>query len=186
MQQPSHHNEQEAPTEVVIVVAATPVPQPRQRHGAVVRQAPDGTARAMSVNYTDSKHPVRDFKYQVQQKAQAAMQGRDILSGPLHLGVSFVLPRPQGLCRKKDPDGRIPCDRKKGDIDNFIKAVLDALNHLTFHDDSQVCSVYATKDFAARDESPHVLIVLQPLLPGAPHDDREPGAGETNPPRDDS
>jgi len=157
------------PREVSFVVTATPVPQPRQRHGAVVRGD-----KAMSVNYTDSAHPIHAFKYAVKRSADEALQGP--LEGPLHIGLSFVTPRPQSMNRKRGSNPRRPDTRKRGDIDNLAKAVLDALIGIAFADDSQVFSLYATKEVAALGETPHVLVLLQEVH-NKESDDGESGQG---------
>lgn len=150
--------------ELSFVVAATPVGQPRQRHGAVLTAT--GTAKA--VNYVDGKHPIHEFKYLIRETARLAMEAAHVheLAGPLHAGISFVFERPKRLCRKKDPVGRIPGDHITKDIDNLQKAVFDALNGIAYHDDRQITSVYCTKDYAAIDESAHVLVLIQELTDG--------------------
>ena len=148
-------------TEISFIVAESPVPMPRQRHGAII----GGDGKARSVNYTDSKHRVHAYKFAIKQAATEAMGGRPKMAGPLHIGISCVLPRPKSLCRKKDPPGRVPCDKKIGDVDNMAKAVMDACNDLTYLDDAQIWSLFATKEYAAIGEDPHVLVLIRE----APH-----------------
>lgn len=159
------------PAEVSFVVTAVPVAQPSQRHGA--RATKSGQVR--SFNYLDSEHPIHVFKLTVQQCARAAMQGREPYEGPLHLGVSFVLPRRKHP--KKHGINRIPYP-KKSDLDNFLKAVMDACNGILFRDDCQVTSCFMTKEEAAEGEGPHVLVLMQPVawspqLPGEDGDGKE-------------
>lgn len=37
---------------------------------------------------------------------------------------------------------------KKPDSDNIIKIILDALNGIAYHDDSQICSIHFEKKYA--------------------------------------
>ena len=61
----------------------------------------------------------------------------------------FVLPRPKRLGR----GNRAPHD-KKPDLDNLIKATLDALPF----DDKTITHIYASKYYAADYEDPHIWI----------------------------
>lgn len=45
----------------------------------------------------------------------------------------------------------------KPDVDNYAKLVLDAMNGIFFHDDSQVVSLKCTKNYSAR---PRITITL--------------------------
>ena len=52
-----------------------------------------------------------------------------------------------------------PC--KKPDIDNIAKVILDSLNDIAYHDDTQVVSLCMTKKYA---ETPRVEVEIQTLL----------------------
>jgi Holliday junction resolvase RusA-like endonuclease len=63
---------------------------------------------------------------------------REPITGPIIVSVTFFMPRPKSLCRKKDPDGVIP-HTAKPDVDNLIKALFDALTDAgMWRDDAQV------------------------------------------------
>jgi len=144
------------PKEVSFTVAAIPVAQPRQKHGARATR----TGKVQSFNYIESEHPIHVFKMVCQQAAHEAMEGRPPLQGAVHLGVSFVLPRRKHP--KKDGINRIPYP-KKSDLDNFAKAVMDACSGILYDDDRQITSCYLTKEEAAQGENPHVLVLMQPV-----------------------
>jgi hypothetical protein len=75
----------------------------------------------MSFNYLDDEHPIHVFKVHVREAARAAMGEAPAWTGPVHMGLSFVMPRVKHP--KKHGTGRIPLFKHKGDIDNFVKAI---------------------------------------------------------------
>ncbi|MQS88260.1 RusA family crossover junction endodeoxyribonuclease [Lactobacillus salsicarnum] len=48
----------------------------------------------------------------------------------------------------------------KPDLDNYIKAILDGLNGLAWHDDNQITTINATKDY---DDNPRVEIEIEEI-----------------------
>lgn len=91
-------------------------------------------------------------------KSQIAIAARphiptEPLAGPIKLRLWFHIPRPKshrtikGVLKAKAP---FSCT-KKPDIDNYAKAVMDALTVLRFwQDDCQVCELVASKHFDDR------------------------------------
>ncbi len=49
---------------------------------------------------------------------------------------------------------------KKPDIDNIVKSILDSLNNIAFHDDSQIVELIAKKYYS---EQPRVEVILEEL-----------------------
>jgi Holliday junction resolvase RusA-like endonuclease len=47
---------------------------------------------------------------------------------------------------------------RRPDLDNLVKAVLDALNGLAWRDDAQIHTLHISKVVAAGDEQPHVQV----------------------------
>lgn len=68
----------------------------------------------------------------------------------LSVTIEFMLPRPKTVKRE------YPI--VKPDLDNYIKAVFDAMNGVVWHDDSQVVEVVARKEYAESDPSIRVII----------------------------
>lgn len=64
------------------------------------------------------------------------------LSGPLVCKASFFLTRPESVSPKKRP-----YPNSKPDLDNLIK-ILDALNGIVWHDDKQIVTMIAKKEYA--------------------------------------
>ena len=63
----------------------------------------------------------------------------------------------EGLCRVRDRYGRVRLDRPHLSHDNVVKVYADALNHLAYHDDSQVVSITCEKYYS---EEPRVEVIL--------------------------
>lgn len=71
------------------------------------------------------------------------------LTCPLAVAMVFYLPRPQ-RCKRQYPSVR-------PDIDNYAKAILDALNGVMWADDGQIVQLTASKSYG----DPRVEIEIQ-------------------------
>ena len=120
---------------IQFTVPGPPVPQSRPR---VFR---NGGVK------TDSDK-VANYKQHVQWCAPAKK-----LDGPLRLQVCAYLPRP----KKEKSSGY---HSKRPDLDNIVKAILDALNGKIFADDGQVAEIVARK---MTDETPRTVIRIEEL-----------------------
>ncbi len=79
-------------------------------------------------------------------------QAPEALQGPLAVELEVVCKRP------KKPTTTIPT----GDVDNYAKAALDAVNDAKlWEDDKQVVSLTVSKRYAVGDESPRTTINIQ-------------------------
>lgn len=146
---------------ISITVPIVPVAQPRPR--ATVR---NGHAAVYSPQTAGKKgerlpHPVVEFKSQIRAAFAAAYQGPPV-DGPLAVYCMFVFPRPASMRWKRKP---MPRDWHvaKPDRDNLDKAVLDALNGLSWHDDSQVAYGIVCKCIASGNEQPKAKILISEL-----------------------
>ena len=73
-----------------------------------------------------------------QEIAAYAMQaGVKPFGGPVMVEIWAEMPRPQRLCRKRDPQGVLPA-MCKPDCDNIAKSVCDALIGVAYPDDAAV------------------------------------------------
>ena len=75
--------------------------------------------------------------------------------GPVRIDLDFGVPKP-----KSAPKTRRVWPDKRPDLDKLTRAVLDALTHIVFQDDSQVVEINATKDYGP----PGVAIELHRIL----------------------
>jgi len=76
--------------------------------------------------------------------------------------VTFVLPRPKRLYRKKDPSQMVKCF-KKPDLDNLAKSLNDAIdrNGGYWHDDAQVQGMSMKKLYAEKLGQPRIELWIQ-------------------------
>jgi Holliday junction resolvase RusA-like endonuclease len=71
----------------------------------------------------------------------------------------FVMQRPAKL-EKVRPESPVRCTAARGDIDNLMKAVFDALNTIVWCDDKQVTTVLARKRYTVAGEKPGVSVLV--------------------------
>lgn len=82
------------------------------------------------------------------------------LSGPISIGCVFVFRRPQRLNRRRDPQGLIK-HQARPDLDNCIKATLDALGSWFENGDQQIQTLTASKHYSERGSRPRIEITIE-------------------------
>lgn len=80
---------------------------------------------------------------------------------PLRVNVCFYFPVPQSISNKKKRELVDKYHIKKPDLDNAIKAVLDACNGIVFPDDSQISVLVSSKRYIHDTESLVGMIALE-------------------------
>ena len=136
---------------ITISVPGEPIAQPRPR----VFRSKSGKAMAVS----SASRRIKTWRERIILAAQQQYDGPP-LDGPLYLEVTFRLPRPKRLMRKRDPEGDVPCD-KRPDLDNLLKAIKDGLGSVLWRDDSQVARVDATKVYHSKNGKPGAIIKVR-------------------------
>lgn len=94
--------------------------------------------------------------------AQAAMNGRELITGPVMIEMKIFVSVAASWSKKKRAEalsGDV-MPTKKPDIDNVLKAICDGINGIVFKDDVQVTNVSMSKRFG---ETPGVLVRVVPL-----------------------
>lgn len=107
-----------------------------------------------------------DYEALIAAQAREAMQGRDMITGPVLLEMRMLHPVPASWSKKKRAAalaGEV-MPTVKCDADNCLKAVCDALNGVLWRDDVQVVNVALAKRYA---EIPRVEVRVVPLMEGA-------------------
>ena len=77
---------------------------------------------------------------------QEACADAPLLMFPIAIGIEFTEATP-----KVKSEGARWLRPSKGDVDNKVKTVTDALNGILYRDDKQICDVRATRVYGASD-----------------------------------
>ena len=91
-----------------------------------------------------------------------AQVGNKSLEGAIKAEIIGYFAIPKSTSKKKKAEmleGKIEYTHKI-DCDNLAKVILDSLNHIAYHDDSQVTQLYVCKKYA---EEPKVVVTLTEL-----------------------
>ena len=98
--------------------------------------------------YTDAK--TLTYEAAIKDEAAKAMGNAELFETAMHLHVNcyYQLPKrwPKRL-QQQALDGEV-FPNVKPDLDNVVKAVLDAMNGVVYRDDAQVVNLVATKRYA--------------------------------------
>ena len=84
---------------------------------------------------------------------------RALLKGPLDVELFFYLKRP----KSHKPDSQ-PIGARSGDLDNYAKSVLDAMQGRAYSNDSQVVRLLMAKTYANNQDNYGVTIVVSECL----------------------
>lgn len=126
---------------VQLVINEIPKPQPRPRI----------TVRGKYAHAYEPKS-ITEYKRLVANKYRSEYKQQLPLIGALSVDISFYRPVQKSISkieRKRRLLGE-SLPTVKPDIDNYVKAILDALNGLAFQDDSQIAVLYARKIYSDR------------------------------------
>lgn len=152
---------------VSFVVPGEPVGKGRPRIGRVGNHARMFTP-AKTANYENL----------IALAAQAAMRGRDLITGPVLCELHITVGIPQSWSKKRKAmalQGEI-LPTTKPDKDNIIKAIYDGINGIVWKDDVQAVAGYQRKTYG---EVPGVRVRIVPLV-------AEPAQGRPKAMRSDS
>ncbi len=75
----------------------------------------------------------------------------------------FPIPKSASKKKQKEMQSMVLCPTKKPDLDNIVKAVLDALNGIAFYDDSQIVRLQVEKYYS---DIPRVDVYISKRLRG--------------------
>ncbi len=134
-------------TKIQTYVNGVPIAQPRHRVT---------TARGFARAYIPADNKVHGWKNAVIASLDKSGMSDRRIDVPVQLSLEFQLPMPKNM---KNETGHTIPHVKKPDIDNLVKAVMDAMTSTgVWRDDSLVWDIRATKIYAG--EFPGVLIAL--------------------------
>ncbi|OQB72563.1 MAG: Endodeoxyribonuclease RusA [Deltaproteobacteria bacterium ADurb.Bin135] len=93
-------------------------------------------------NFIGVYDPKESRNYKQTLAAQIAAQNPEyIQDGAISLECEFIFARPKTLPKK------VVDHTKKPDLDNLLKALKDAMTGIVWHDDAQIVSLSARKDY---------------------------------------
>ena len=107
--------------------------------------------------------PARTQLYEesVAEFAREAMGDRPPLTAPCHAAIRIYLATPKGWTIERLCMSQLePWHDVAGDLDNFVKSILDGMNGIVFDDDRRVSQLYACKTW---DANPRVDVEIEPL-----------------------
>lgn len=87
------------------------------------------------------------------------------IENPIAVRVMFYMPIPKATSNKarERMAAGLEVPAKKPDIDNLLKAVLDALNGKAYHDDNQIVEISAKKLYSTE---PKTVVFISELVKG--------------------
>lgn len=94
----------------------------------------------------ESRKRMAQWREDIRHEAKQAMDGRPPFAGPIRLMCEFRLPYPTSSIRKYQ-FGWL-CHTKKPDYDKLARMLSDALTHVCWNDDAQVCFATINKVYA--------------------------------------
>lgn len=128
--------------------------------------APQGSKVRTKWGVREDNPATRPWRSAVGWEASFAMQGDDLLAGPLALEVVFYFPRPKshygsgknaGVLKATAPDWHI----SPPDTDKLLRAIGDSLKGIVCRDDSLFALVRAEKVYG----EPRALVLVRELEP---------------------
>jgi Holliday junction resolvase RusA-like endonuclease len=139
-------------TPLVIRIAGEPQAKGRARIGRL--------ANGRAVAFTPQK--TRMYEAMIRHEAQNAMAGALPLEGPVRIEIDahFGIPRSATKRFVADALAQRAFPLKRPDLDNSLKAALDALNTVVFRDDAQVVEIVARKTYS---QQPCLIVTVAPL-----------------------
>jgi len=104
-----------------------------------------------------------NWEQEIAKAAKQAMGSQSPLEAPVALSVRVIKTIPVSWSKAKRQQAESGTIRPVGkpDLDNYIKAIMDAGNGILWVDDSQVCELHSSKAYG----SPCIEVTVMELLP---------------------
>ena len=124
-----------------------------------------GRPRATTINgHVRMYDPAKSRNYKDYIRLVASEHAPDkLLEGPIALFVNVYRPIPKGMSKKRSllaEQGKLR-PTKKPDVDNYLKAIKDALKNVIWKDDSQVVRVVIDKYYSERPRIEVEIVQLE-------------------------
>lgn len=103
-----------------------------------------------------------NYEGMVKVVAHQAMAGRPLMDGAVRVDLAIDCQVPASWSPRKQAQALSGAVRPttKPDVDNTVKAVLDAMNGVVWKDDVQVCELALAKRYSA---TPGVSVIVTPM-----------------------
>jgi Holliday junction resolvase RusA-like endonuclease len=125
-----------------------------------------GRARITRRGFAYTPAATRKYEAHGRLAAQLAMDGRPPIEGPVRISVVVELPVPSSWSARKKAGalagGIRPTSRP--DVDNYVKAILDAVNGIVLADDALVVELHAIKHYGS---VPQMVATICPIANAA-------------------
>jgi len=105
----------------------------------------------------------KDWRRAVVDAAAAEMNGRDLISGPVEVLVTFMFYRPNSHFGTGKNIDKLKATApefhaQSPDIDKLVRNVLDGMSGIVFRDDKQVCRIIADRAWTTKQEGALVSV----------------------------
>jgi Holliday junction resolvase RusA-like endonuclease len=104
--------------------------------------------------------PAKDWEDLIKLVASNAMGQLFLMTGPVHLSVTFKMPIPKVLESKLKKGKMSWYHSKRLDLDKMLRLVGDSMNGIVYHDDAQIAKISAHKIY---DETPGISVEVSEL-----------------------
>lgn len=127
----------------------------------VIPGKPQGKGRPRFTRYGSVYTPPSTRIYE--EKIREAWGDRELIHSPITIWIDAYLPISSSASKTDKYLMKIGSIKaaKKPDIDNVIKAVLDALNGIAYDDDKQVVILHAVKKYS---DTPRVEVTIEEAI----------------------
>lgn len=114
-----------------------------------VTPVPKGRPRARRNGHIYTPATTRAYESEVARLAKVQMIGKPPIAEPISVVVAAWLPMPKSFTKAERQAAMAGKIAPAGDVDNYAKSALDALNGIVWLDDRQITQLTATKRYSS-------------------------------------
>lgn len=126
---------------------------------------PKGRPRVTRSGHAFTPKATREYEQLIINEWEVQHSQVTPIENPIAVRVIFHMPIPKATSNKarERMAAGLEVPAKKPDIDNLLKAVLDALNGKAYHDDNQIVEISAEKRYSS---NPRTEVFISELVKG--------------------
>lgn len=95
---------------------------------------------------------MKEYKQAIESMTKEQLKCNKLVDVPLKVSIKFYIEPPQYISKVKKNTTELEQETmrvfRKPDIDNYVKAILDAMNDVVFKDDGQIAVLQAEKVYS--------------------------------------